>query len=177
MSSLRTSSWWSVSCASARSVRPAKIKVLTVGKSPDPGVQMLLDGYSRKIQRYCGFQVVQVRPNPKNSSDPKVQIEAESENAMRNISTSDWVAVLDESGRDVTSLELADLIADAANNCSSSLLFCIGGPYGHGSRVKTRANVTLRLSSLVLNHQVALIVLVEQIYRSWTILRGENYHH
>jgi 23S rRNA (pseudouridine1915-N3)-methyltransferase len=57
------------------------------------------------------------------------------------------------------------------------LVFCIGGPYGHGDAVRERANDTIRLSKLVLNHQVAVVVLLEQLYRGWAILRGDPYHH
>jgi 23S rRNA (pseudouridine1915-N3)-methyltransferase len=57
------------------------------------------------------------------------------------------------------------------------LQFLVGGPFGHGAGIRERANVTLSFSDCVLNHQVAMVVLMEQIYRAWTILRGEPYHH
>ncbi|XP_078171733.1 uncharacterized protein LOC144565777 isoform X8 [Carex rostrata] len=75
------------------------------------------------------------------------------------------VVMMDENGKDIISEEMADLIGDAANKGSTRLTFCIGGPYGHGPLVRERADVAISLSSLVLNHQVALIVLLEQIYR------------
>lgn len=70
------------------------------------------------------------------------------------------------------------LCAHAAGDASSkSILFCIGGPYGHTEAVRDRADQVIRLSDLVLNHQVARVVLLEQIYRGWTIIRNEPYHH
>lgn len=60
---------------------------------------------------------------------------------------------------------------------ASAIVFCIGGPFGHGPQVRERANVSVKLSTMVLNHQIAFLVLLEQIYRAWTILRGEKYHH
>ncbi|CAF1787729.1 unnamed protein product [Brassica napus] len=87
------------------------------------------------------------------------------------------VVVLDERGRDVDSEQMAELLGDAGNSGASRISFCIGGAYGHGSEVRKRANVTIRLSSMVLNHQIALVVLMEQLYRAWTILKGQNYHH
>lgn len=84
---------------------------------------------------------------------------------------------MDERGRDIESEQMAELIGDAGNTGASRLSFCIGGPYGHGQQIRKRANISIRLSSMVLNHQIALLVLVEQLYRSWTILKGQNYHH
>ncbi|KAK2979105.1 hypothetical protein RJ640_005856 [Escallonia rubra] len=75
------------------------------------------------------------------------------------------VVMLDEHGLDVGSQQMAELIGDAGNTGASSLLFCIGGPYGHGRQLRERANISIKLSSLVLNHQIALVVLVEQLYR------------
>ncbi|XP_039040400.1 putative RNA methyltransferase At5g10620 [Hibiscus syriacus] len=66
---------------------------------------------------------------------------------------------------------------EACHNGASRLSFCIGGPYGHGQQVRKHANVSIKLSSMVLNHQIALVVLMEQLFRSWTILKGQMYHH
>ncbi|XP_042038771.1 putative RNA methyltransferase At5g10620 isoform X2 [Salvia splendens] len=87
------------------------------------------------------------------------------------------IVMLDERGRDVSSEQMASLIADAGNTGASSILFCVGGPYGHGRQLRERADVSIRLSSLVLNHEIALVVLAEQLYRAWTILKGQKYHH
>ncbi|KAG9139956.1 hypothetical protein Leryth_010481 [Lithospermum erythrorhizon] len=96
---------------------------------------------------------------------------------MGLIRSDEWVVMLDEKGLDVGSEQMASLIGDAGNSGSSSLLFCIGGPYGHGKQLRERANTSIRLSSLVLNHEIALVVVMEQLYRSWTILKGQKYHH
>ncbi|KAA8519068.1 hypothetical protein F0562_013324 [Nyssa sinensis] len=112
-----------------------------------------------------------------NARDVMAQIEHEDMAFMYLIRSEDWVVLLDEHGRDIRSEQMAELIADAGNTGSSSLLFCIGGPYGHGRQLRKRANVSIKLSSLVLNHQIALVVLMEQLYRAWTILKGQKYHH
>ncbi|KAF1858636.1 hypothetical protein Lal_00044669 [Lupinus albus] len=77
--------------------------------------------------------------------------------------------------REVTNSNIGNNLS--ACEGASRLSFCIGGPYGHGRKLRERANVSIKLSSLVLNHQIALLVLMEQLYRSWTILRGQKYHH
>ncbi|PNT61802.1 hypothetical protein BRADI_5g20960v3 [Brachypodium distachyon] len=153
------------------------IRVLTVGKKRSQGTQLLVEEYKEKLSYYCGVEDTLIKSNPKLTSDVKVQIEAEDTAMMQQLKAEDFVVVLDENGKDVISEQIADLIGDAGNTGSSRLTFCIGGPYGLGVQVRERADATIRLSSLVLNHQVALIVLMEQLYRAWTIIKGQKYHH
>ncbi|PIA43823.1 hypothetical protein AQUCO_01800102v1 [Aquilegia coerulea] len=151
---------------------------LAIGVSPQAtGVQLLVEEYKEKIKYYCSVDDVQIRSNPKNTSNVNAQIEGEDMVVMQHIRSGDWVVVLDEHGIDVGSVQMADLLGDAGITGASTLSFCIGGPYGHGKQVHERANVTIKLSSMVLNHQIALIVLLEQLYRAWTILKGQKYHH
>uniref|UniRef100_A0A7N0UX99 RNA methyltransferase At5g10620 n=1 Tax=Kalanchoe fedtschenkoi TaxID=63787 RepID=A0A7N0UX99_KALFE len=157
--------------------RALPTRVLTVGKTRSPGVQLLLDEYTEKLKCYSSFEVLQIRSNPKKAQDTTVQIREEDIAVMSTIGSSDWVVLLDEHGNELRSEEMAELIARAGNTGASRLSFCIGGPYGHGPLLRERANVSVRLSSMVLNHQIALLVLIEQIYRAWTILKGQKYHH
>ncbi|CAD6262393.1 unnamed protein product [Miscanthus lutarioriparius] len=131
------------------------------------GTQLLVEEYKEKLGYYCDFEDTLIRSNPKLTSDVKVQVEAEDAAMMQQLKSDDFVVVLDENGKDAISEQIADLIGDAGNTGSSRLTFCIGGPYGLGVQVRERADATIRLSSLVLNHQVALIVLMEQLYRTW----------
>ncbi|KAI5673083.1 hypothetical protein M9H77_13447 [Catharanthus roseus] len=157
--------------------RALPIRILTVGKKRSRGVQLLVDEYIEKIGLYCPVDDVRVKSNPKNARDVMAQIEHEDMASMARIRSDEWVIMLDEHGLDVNSEKMASLFGDAMNTGASSLLFCIGGPYGHGRQVRERANLSIKLSSLVLNHEIALIVLMEQIYRTWTILKGQKYHH
>ncbi|KAL1834715.1 hypothetical protein DCAR_0104928 [Daucus carota subsp. sativus] len=160
-----------------QSLRVLPVRVLTVGKNRSAGVQLIVDEYVDKISKYCRIEDVQIRSNPKNARDVMAQIEQEDMAVMKTIKHGDWVVMLDEHGLDVGSEQVANLIGDAGNTGASNLLFCIGGPYGHGKQLRERADVSIKLSSLVLNHQIALIVLMEQLYRAWTILKGQKYHH
>ncbi|GLJ09290.1 hypothetical protein SUGI_0105720 [Cryptomeria japonica] len=161
----------------ARSVKALPIRLFTVGKNRSSGVQMVVDDYMEKLRRYCSVEDVQIRSNPMKTSDVKAQIKGEDTKVMQRITPKDWVVLLDENGKDITSEQLAKLIEESGSTGSSSVVFCIGGPYGHGQELKMCADVTIRLSSMVLNHQIALIVLLEQLYRAWTILKGQKYHH
>ncbi|XP_065849156.1 putative RNA methyltransferase At5g10620 isoform X2 [Euphorbia lathyris] len=136
---------------SGQSVRALPTRIITVGKKRSPGVQLLVEEYIGKLKYYTSIDDIQIRSNPKNARDDRAQVDDEDLAVMKLMTSDDWGA--------------------------SRLSFCIGGPYGHGQRIRKRANVSIRLSSMVLNHQIALLVLIEQLYRSWTILKGQNYHH
>ncbi|KAK4354827.1 hypothetical protein RND71_027021 [Anisodus tanguticus] len=157
--------------------RAIPIRILTVGKKRSQGVQLIVDEYMKKLKHYCSVDDVRIKSNPKNARDVVAQIEHEDIAVMGLIKHDEWVVMLDERGHDVGSEQMASLIGDAGNKGASSLLFCIGGPYGHGKQLRDRANISVKLSSLVLNHEIALVVLIEQLYRAWTILKGQNYHH
>ncbi|XP_078443481.1 methyltransferase isoform X2 [Wolffia australiana] len=153
------------------------MRIISVSKKRSQGVQLLVEEYEEKIRLYCNMDILQLKSNPKNTRDVKAQIEGEDALVFQNIRPEDMVIMLDERGLDMGSTDLAELVRDAGERGSSRLVFCIGGSYGHGPQLRARANVTIKLSSMVLNHQIALIVLLEQLYRAWTILKGQKYHH
>lgn len=95
---------------------------------------------------------------------------------LKAISPGERVILLDERGRDVSSEDVARLLIKASDD-GTPLCFVIGGPFGHGTAVMQRGDESIRLSRMVFNHSVAYVVLVEQLYRAWTIVRGEPYHH
>ncbi|GMG99312.1 hypothetical protein Nepgr_001152 [Nepenthes gracilis] len=148
-----------------QSVRALPIRITTVGKKRSHGVQLVVDEYSEKLKYYSSVDCLRIRSNPKNAHDVKAQIEDEDLSVMCVIRSDDWVVILDEGGCDMSSELLAELIGDAGMTGASRLVFCIGGPYGHGRLLRKRANKSLKLSSLTLNHQIALVVLMEQLYR------------
>ncbi|RWR84260.1 SPOUT methyltransferase [Cinnamomum micranthum f. kanehirae] len=162
---------------SGESVRALPIRILTIGKKRSKGIQLIVEEYKEKLKHYCSIDDVQIKSNPKNTSDVKAQIEGEDNIIIQHIRSEDWLVVLDEHGLDIGSEQMAELVGNAGKTGSSAIAFCIGGPYGHGRQLRERADVTIRLSSMVLNHQIALIVLLEQLYRAWTILKGQKYHH
>ncbi|XVF35760.1 hypothetical protein REPUB_Repub18cG0173800 [Reevesia pubescens] len=148
-----------------QSVRALPIRILTVGKKRFPGVQLLVDEYIAKLKCYCHVDHVQIRSNPNNARNARAQVDDEDTAVVNLISSDDWVVMLDEHGLDIGSEQMAELLGDAGNSGASRLSFCIGGPYGHGQQIRERANISIKLSSMVLNHQIALVVLVEQLYR------------
>ncbi|BDA49760.1 Ribosomal RNA large subunit methyltransferase H [Coccomyxa sp. Obi] len=160
-----------------RAVRPVPLKIVAVSKNNSQGAELMAGEWLEKLQRYAEASEVVIRPNPKNAADPKVAVQAEGERVLKMLRPQDRVVVLDERGKEATSEKIAEMIAEAGDEGVGALVFCIGGPHGHSSEVRKRADSMLRLSACVLNHQVARVVLLEQLYRGWTILKGEPYHH
>ncbi|DBB04058.1 TPA: hypothetical protein ACH3X1_013112 [Trebouxia sp. C0004] len=161
----------------ARAVRPVKIKLITVAKGNSKGAEALAREWTDKISRYTQLEHLQVKPNPKKAASSIVAVQSEGEKVLKLITPQDYMVLLDENGKAVSSQGMANFIAEAGDRGVANLVFCIGGPYGHSTDVRSRANETMKLSDMVLNHQIAHMVLLEQIYRAWTILRGEPYHH
>ncbi|DBB07708.1 TPA: hypothetical protein ACH3X3_009134 [Trebouxia sp. C0006] len=161
----------------ARAVRPVKIKLITVAKGNSKGAEAVAREWTDKVKRYTQLEHLQVKPNPKKAASPIVAVQSEGEKVLKLITPQDYVVLLDENGKAASSEGMAKLVAEAGERGVANLVFCIGGPYGHSMDVRSRANETLKLSDMVLNHQIAHMVLLEQIYRAWTILRGEPYHH
>lgn len=161
----------------ARSVKAVPLTVVTVGKGNSKGAELMATEWSEKIRRYTRLHDVRLPTNPKNAKDTSVAVVHEGERVLKSLKPLDRVILLDERGRDLSSEDFARLLAQASDEGWPQLVFCIGGPFGHSKEVRSRADDQIKLSKMVLNHQVAHVVLLEQLYRAWTILRGEPYHH
>ena len=155
------------------------IRLLSVSKGGGVHFDGATAQYTERICRFTSFTELVVKPNPKGAAADAADAQriAEGERLLRAIGPRDRVVLLDERGKDISSPGLAELIAAAGDDGVPALVFAIGGPHGHGPALRERADVVMRLSACVLNHQVARLVLAEQIYRAWTILKGEPYHH
>lgn len=159
-------------------VRPVPIKIVTVSsKSAKSAGQACALEWTGKLSRYTAVDTINVKNNPLNAKDTAVAVKNEGSRVLKHISATDHVVCLDERGRDVDSMDMAKLLADASSNGVKNLVFLIGGPFGHSPEVRQASQDTIRLSRCVLNHAVAHIVLTEQLYRGWTILKKEPYHH
>jgi 23S rRNA (pseudouridine1915-N3)-methyltransferase len=113
-----------------------------------------------------------------NAKEVEIAVKTEADRVLKAITpTTDRLIVLDERGTHISSEEMADILLKASDDGCSCLVFAIGGPYGHGEVVREAAYQTVSLSKMVMNHQVANVLLLEQLYRAWTILKNEPYHH
>lgn len=155
-----------------------KIVLISVGNMREAPLKELADRYCGRIPHYMPFEAV-VIPDvaaSKNSS-PDARKAREGEAILAKIAPGDFVTLLDERGREMTSRDFASLIDRKAATLSRNLVFIIGGPYGFSQAVYDRADSLMGLSKMTFTHEMARVLTLEQIYRAMTILRGEPYHH
>ena len=152
-----------------------KLKLLSVAKGKTAWADEAAKDYLRRIKRYGPFEEERIKPSSGQGA-ARCRLD-EAGKVLRQIGPRDRLILLDERGKNLSSKEWAVLLEEARNAGVGNLVFCIGGPFGHDPSLRERADRCVCLSPLVLNHQVARVVVLEQLYRAWTILRGEPYHH
>lgn len=153
-----------------------KITVIAVGKTSTPEISRLIDGYLRRISHYIGFELVEL-PDARGCRDSESQKRAEGDAILKRLTAADTVVLLDERGREMTSVEFARFLKGRMNAGIKRLVFIIGGPYGFSQEVYSRADRLLGLSQMTFTHEMVRLFFTEQVYRAMTILRGEPYHH
>lgn len=155
-----------------------KITLLTVGKTDVKWVKEGLDLYVSRLSHYAPFQVREI-PELKNvSALDREQIKVrEGELILKSLRPSDEVVLLDEGGRELRSVEFASWLEERFSRGSRDIIFVIGGAYGFSKEVYARADSKLSLSKMTFSHQMVRTIFAEQLYRAFTIMRGEPYHH
>lgn len=155
-----------------------KMTLLTVGKTDKDWVREGLDIYVSRLKHYIPFGVVEI-PELKNvSALTKEQIKTrEGELILKNIRPTDDVILMDEHGKEYTSVELAGILQGKLSYGGKDMVFVIGGAYGFSEAVYKRADSKISLSKMTFSHQMVRAIFAEQIYRAFTIMRGEPYHH
>ena len=155
-----------------------KITLLTVGKTDVKWVKEGLDVYVSRLTHYVPFQLKE-SPERKNvSAMDKSQIKSrEGELILKSLRPADEVVLLDEGGREFRSTEFAAWLEERLARGSRDLVFVVGGAYGFSPEVYARADSKLSLSKMTFSHQMVRTIFAEQLYRAFTIMRGEPYHH
>ena len=155
-----------------------KITLITVGKTDVPWVKEGLDLYISRLARYVPFSLVELPQLKNTSSLSQEQIkEKEGQALLLHIGAGDQVILLDEKGRELTSIQLSETLKEWTVRSSRNLVFVIGGAYGFSPAVYERAGSLLSLSRMTFSHQMVRVIFAEQLYRAFTILKGEPYHH
>lgn len=153
----------------------ARFRLLRVGRSGRESWSAApVDDWTRRMRRWGGFAEEELRPEP-FKGDPIAVRDAEAARLLAKVGPRDALVTLDERGERLDSAAFAALVDEGRRR--GAVVFAIGGPYGHGEAARSRAWRVVRLSDLVLNHELARVVLVEQLYRALTILEGVPYHH
>ena len=154
------------------------LTLLTVGKTDIGWVREGLDLYVSRLRHYVPFTVTEIPELKKVSALSEAQIkEKEGELILKQVGPADILVLLDERGRQYRSMEFARWLEKQLSQGGRSLVFAIGGAYGFSSAVYERANGLLSLSPMTFSHQMVRTIFAEQLYRAFTILKGEPYHH
>ncbi|MDR3350469.1 MAG: 23S rRNA (pseudouridine(1915)-N(3))-methyltransferase RlmH [Prevotellaceae bacterium] len=155
-----------------------KIALLAIGKTADTYLQEGLEVYEKRLQRYVNYTRKEL-PDVRNAKSlPVEQLKAQEGKALLlQLSETDELFLLDENGTVFSSEEMAEFIRKKMLNSSKSLVFAVGGAYGFSEEIYCKAAGKVSLSRLTFSHQMARLIFTEQLYRAFTIIKGEPYHH
>ncbi len=155
-----------------------KIKLITIGKTDNKNLQSLIEDYTKRLGFYVSFdfEVIPDIKNVKNLSESQ-QKQAEGNEILKRLIKSDTLILLDEKGNTYSSVQFSQFLQKKMNSGLKTLVFVIGGPYGFSDEIYKRANGKVSLSTMTFSHQMVRLFFIEQLYRAFTILRNEPYHH
>ncbi len=155
-----------------------KIKLLAIGKTDDKNLQTLIETYQNRLKHYINFEleVIPDIKNVKNLSKTQ-QKEKEGDLILNKLAATDQLILLDEKGKEYRSIEFSNFLQKKMNSGIKQLVIVIGGPYGFSETVYKKARGKISLSKMTFSHQMIRLFVVEQLYRGFTILKNEPYHH
>ena len=155
-----------------------KIQLLSIGKSHETYVKEGIEDFTKRISKYYAVDWRIFAPARQTANTIEADIKKhEAQTILNYLHKDDYVVLLDEKGRQISSTQLAAIIEQRANSSVRQLIFLIGGAFGVDDLLKSRANFIWSLSPLVFPHQLVRLLLAEQIYRACSIIRNEKYHH
>ncbi len=155
-----------------------KITLLAIGKTDDKNLQILIENYQNRLKHYINFNL-EIIPDIKKSKklNRVQQKEKEGELILKKLSSNDQLVLLDEKGTSYGSKEFSTLIQKKMNSGIKQLVLVIGGPYGFSDAVYKKSQGKISLSKMTFSHQMIRLFIVEQVYRAFTLLKNEPYHH
>jgi 23S rRNA (pseudouridine1915-N3)-methyltransferase len=155
-----------------------KIALIQTGKTTDRNVAEIADLYISRIRKYFAFEIITL-PDIKNSGNLPVQEHKvkEGKKIIQSIGNDDYIVLLDERGKEFRTIELSGWIEKSFMISRKRIVFVIGGPWGFSDEVYERADFMISLSKMTFPHQLVRLLFLEQLYRAFTIIRGEPYHH
>jgi 23S rRNA (pseudouridine1915-N3)-methyltransferase len=155
-----------------------KITLLTIGKTEEKYLQEGIDKYLKRLKHYIPFKIVEL-PELKNtkSLSQDQQKAKEAELIFKNTTSADHLVLLDEKGSELSSAHFSGFLNKKMIGSIQHLVFVVGGPYGFDNMIHNRADDKISLSKMTFSHQMVRLFFTEQLYRAYTILKGEPYHH
>jgi len=155
-----------------------KVTLLVIGKTDDKLLKELIDKYHKKLKHYSRFSYTEI-PDPSRRKSLSIddQKEQETQKIESLLDKQSKLILLDENGRTFSSRLFASFIENEGLQGNSNLTFVIGGPYGFTDSLKAKAHLLVSLSKMTFTHQMVRLIFSEQLYRAFSILKGEPYHH
>lgn len=155
-----------------------KIELWCIGKNQFDFLEQGIKEYKDRLVHYCKFEI-KYFPNLKFNKNSSITFykESESDEFIKKLDNKKHVILLDEKGKDFSSLQFASYIENKTVNESNDLIFIIGGAYGFSESLYSRSNDMISLSKMTFSHQLIRLLFVEQLYRAFTIIKNEKYHN
>jgi len=155
-----------------------KIKLICAGKTTDSYILEGIEKYTKRLKHYTIFEIIEL-PEIKGSNTKSKEVlkEEETKLFLSKIDKNDYLILLDENGKQFSSVEFADALQHKMNRSISSIVFVVGGPFGFSQTMYNMASEKLSFSKMTFSHQMIRLFFTEQLYRAFSILRGEKYHH
>lgn len=154
-----------------------KIKIISAGKTESGFIHEGVQHYLARLANYCSISYEEFSLGATQKSSPQRQIKAEAEQFKKKLNHGDRIIVLDETGKQFTSVGFSKVIENYQVHSAKNLVFVIGGPFGIDHEIVQMAELKLSLSKFTFTHQMVRVILLEQLYRSYSILANEKYHH
>ena len=154
-----------------------KITLLAIGKTNSSEISNIVDDYSKRINRYVKFEAVYIENSQQKFSDNEKQKIKEGEHILKKLQAGDYLILLDERGKEYNSVQFAEQLSLFFNQSIKNICFVIGGAYGFSEEVYARSNAKISLSRMTFSHQIIRAIFTEQLYRAFTIINNEPYHH
>lgn len=154
------------------------IKLIVIGKSEEKYLREAVEIYLKRLTHYINFEIV-VLPDVKNAKNMSVAElkDKEAELILKHSAKADKVVLLDEKGKEYSSVEFSKYLTKQMNASIKTLAFVVGGAFGFSEKVYSQANEKLSISKMTFSHQMIRLLFVEQLYRAFTIIKGEPYHN
>lgn len=154
-----------------------KIRILAINKTEKGWIQEGVDTYFQRVKRYVSVEFLILEGNSSAKKSPQEVMRDESQKFLKQFRPGDFIVLLDEKGKSFDSNGFAEWLNQKMIHVPGDLVFLIGGAYGFDSTVRNRANEIISLSDMTFTHQMVRLFFFEQLYRAFTILRNEPYHH
>jgi 23S rRNA (pseudouridine1915-N3)-methyltransferase len=155
-----------------------KMVILQTGKTTDRHISGVVDLYVKRIKNYLPFEIITL-PDLKNTGNMPIKEQKirEGKKVIHFVSIEDYVILLDERGKELRTVEFSGLLEKLLMLSRKRMVFVIGGPWGFSDEVYSRADFRMSLSRMTFPHQLVRLLFLEQLYRAFTIIKGEPYHH